>query len=284
MKIVAVKTAAIAVGVALTLLACSASGASILLNPPSGWNGFVFFGTIQAGFRESSGVGRVETASSTFMLAGPGSGAAPGQVFNSTPVSVMQLPTLGAAKDVAGGGLSFSYTVGSADPSTYDRFDISLNSSTSASDALVNFGGGLVHADAYFRAVLSLQTAGPINSSIGAYFGLPDMPALSSPTTETMIAKVTKGLYASPGTLATLFPGDTGVDIPLTMATWSEAFTYTFTYEIVTPYGSDPTYSYDLSGAAGAAAVPEPSTLALLGLGSLGLAACRRKRTAQSAG
>ena len=120
---------------------------------------------------------------------------------------------------------------------------------------------------------------GPIRDSVGAFFGLPDMPILSSPT-ESMTATVTKGPWATPATLATLLPGETGVEVPLTMSLWSEQFAYHFTYDIVTPYGTDPTYSYSLNGEAGIAAIPEPtSTLSTLALISSGLLLRRRGKT-----
>ena len=214
------------------------------------------------------------------MLVLPGRDGVPGLLIESNPLSVTQTPTSGAAKDVATGEFKFSFTVGQADVSASDRFDFSLTSTTSASEALVNFGSGLVHADAFFHASLTLITNGPIRGDVGAFFGLPDMPTLHS-STETMTAKVTKGPYSGPTTLATLIPGDTGVEVPLTMATWDQQFTYTFTYEIVTPYGTDPTYAYALSGVTGsAAAVPEPSTYAAIfgSLALVGTAIVRRKR------
>ncbi len=259
-----------AVGLALTLFPNSARGSSILLTPPFGWNGFAISANIEAGFRESLGGGVIATKNQTFMLVRPDPEAVPGLVFASTPISVTQAPASGEAKDVASGALNFSYTVGPAGASANDHFDFSLTSTTSAMNAMVDFGGGLVHADAFFHASLTLRTMGPINDAVGAFFGLPDMPSLSSPT-ESMTAIVTKGLWSAPGTLATLHPGDTGSEVSLTMSRWDQEFVYTFTYDIVTPYGTDPTYSYDLSGAAGVAAapaVPEPSTALFLCLGA----------------
>ena len=183
--------------------------------------------------------------------------------------------------------MNFSFTVGQDGTSANDRFDFSLSSTTSASNALVMFNSkkGPVHADAFFRATLTLFTMGPIDKAVDGYFGLPDMPTLHS-LTETMTAKVTKGPYSGPTTLATLIPGDTGVEVPLTMATWDQQFTYTFTYEIVTPYGTDPTYAYALSGVTGsAAAVPEPSTYAAIfgSLALVGTAIVRRRKKALKA-
>ena len=265
-------------GLVLSLLPRPAEGSSVMLDPPSGWNGFAFTAHLEAGFRKVGGSAVLATSNSTFMLVTPGD-VVPGQVFASAPLSVSQSPTAGAAKDGAQGEFQFSFTVGQAGVLANDRFDFSLTNTTSALGALVDFGGGPVPAAAYFRAELTLRTMGPIRDTVGAFFGLPDMPDLHSPT-ESMTATVTKGPYLAPTTLATLGPGDTGVDVALTMASWQEAFAYKFIYEITTPYGTDPTYAYNLSGVAGTAVVPEPSTLALLGLSLLGCAACRRTRAA----
>lgn len=254
--------AAIAFGLALALIPHPAGGASVLLNPPSGWNGFFFSADIQSGFHESGGVGIVEVKKSTVMLVGPSPDVVPGLVLNSTPISAIQMPTSGNPKDVASGELRFSYTVGLADASANDHFGFSLTNTTSASHALVDFGSGPVPADAYFHASLKLVTMGPIGPAIGAVFGLPDMPSLNSPT-ESMTAGATKGPWSAPAELVSLLPGDTGVEVALTMTSWADQFTYYFTYDIVTPYGTDPTYSYALGGVAGVAAIPEPSTARL---------------------
>jgi len=273
------KAATIAVSLALMLIPRSASCSSVVLIPPSGWNGFAISANIETGFRESAGGGVIATKASTFMLVVPDRDGIPGLVIESTPILVTQAPTSGNIKDVATGELKFSFTVGRTDASANDGFDFSLTSTTSASDALVDFGSGLVHADAFFRASLSLRTMGPIDGAVGAFFGLPDMPALHS-STESMTATVTKGPWSAPTTLATLLPGETGLEVPLTMDLWTDQFTYHFTYEIVTPYGTDPTYSYSLNGEAGITAIPEPaSTLSTLVLVSSGLLLRRRGLT-----
>lgn len=265
-----------AVSLALTLLPHSASCSPILLNPPWGWNGFSFEAHTQAGFCESSGGGMVEVKNQTFMLVGPSPDIVPGMVIESTPISVTMAPTSGNAKDIATGELKFSFTVGADDPSSSDRFDFSLTSTTSASEALYDFGSGLVPVDAYFRAVLTLRTMGPMNPALDAFFGLPDMPALNSPLTESMMVKVKKGPWSGPDTLVTMLPGDTGVSVPLSMDSWSDTFTYEFTYEIITPHGTDPTYSYALSGSSGVAAVPEPASALMIGFGGLLVISYRR--------
>ena len=265
-----------AVGLTLTLIPHLANCSPILLNPPGGWNGFGFEAHIQAGFRESGGGGMVEVKNQTFMLVGPSPDIVPGMVIESTPISVTMAPASGNAKDVASGELKFSFTVGEDDAASSDRFDFSLTSTTSASEALYDFGGGLVPVDAYFRVALSLRTMGPMNPALDAFFGLPDMPTLNSPLTESMMVKVKKGPWSGPDTLATMLPGDTGVSVPLSMDSWSDTFTYDFTYEIMTPYGTDPTYSYSLSGDAGVAAVPEPASALMIGFGGLLVVGYRR--------
>ena len=264
------------VGLVLTLLPHSASCSPILLNPPGGWNGFAFEAHTQAGFRESGGGGMVEVKNQTFMLVGPSPDIVPGMVIESTPISVTMAPASGNAKDVASGELKFSFTVGEDDASSSDRFDFSLTSTTSASEALYDFGGGLVPVDAYFRAVLRLTTMGPMNPALDAFFGLPDMPTLNSPLTESMVVKVKKGPWSGPATLSTMLPGDTGVSVPLSMDSWSDTFTYEFTYEIITPHGTDPTYSYALNGSSGVAAVPEPASALMIGFGGLLIVGYRR--------
>ena len=265
-----------AVGLALTFLPRSASCSPILLNPPGGWNGFSFEAHIQAGFRESGGGGMVEVKKQAFMLVGPSPDIVPGMVIESTPISVTMAPASGNAKDVASGEMKFSFTVGEDDAASSDRFDFFLTSTTSASEALYDFGGGLVPVDAYFRASLSLRTMGPMNPALDAFFGLPDMPALNSPLTESMMVKVKKGPWSGPDTLVTMLPGDTGVSVPLSMDSWSDTFTYEFTYEIITPHGTDPTYSYALSGSSGVAAVPEPASALMIGFGGLLVISYRR--------
>ena len=117
----------------------SASCSSVVLTPPSGWNGFALSAQIETGFRASDGGGIISTKASTFMLVLPGRDGVPGLLIESNPLSVTQIPTSGAAKDVATGEFKFSFTVGQADVSASDRFDFSLTSTTSASEALVNF-------------------------------------------------------------------------------------------------------------------------------------------------
>ena len=278
-RITSGNTAIIAVSLAFVLIPRSASGSSVVLTPPFGWNGFALSANIESGYRESDGGGVMATKNSTSMLVLPGRDGTPGLLIESMPISVTQSPTSGNIKDIATGEFKFSFTVGQLDASANDRFDFSLTNTTSAWNALVDFGAGPVHADAFFHASLTLVTMGPIRDSVGAFFGLPDMPILSSPT-ESMTATVTKGPWATPATLATLLPGETGVEVPLTMSLWSEQFTYHFTYDIVTPYGTDPTYSYSLNGEAGIAPIPEPtSTLSTLALISSGLLLRRRGKT-----
>ena len=75
----------------------------MVLTPSPGWNGFVFNAQIESGFRESGGSGIISTTASTTMQVVPTRDGIPGLVLNSTPLSVSQAPTSGAAKDEATG-------------------------------------------------------------------------------------------------------------------------------------------------------------------------------------
>lgn len=265
------------VGIAF-LAPASSQAYSILLNPPDGWNGFYFEGTITAGFREHGGTSDLLTSSSALLLVGPSyETPAPGSVYSNS-VSLTNFPGTGLPKDQAGGLLEFSYTVGAADASASDRFDVRFTATTSASNAFVDFGSGLVEADAYFKVNLRMQSAWPLLTDAGATLGLPAMtnPTAPTPNVETLSAIATIGPYGVPATTYTRLPGDPELVIPVTLGD-GEFFEYTLEYSLLTPFGTDPTVSYDFNGSA-ATTVPEPSTLALVCLGLIAVVMQRSHR------
>lgn len=243
------------------------SAYSILLNPPAGWNGFFFEGNIVTGFRESAGPGTLLTTNTQTLLVAPDfpDPTTPGLVF-SNGVGFTSYPASGLPKDMSGGYLYFTYTVGDGTSTSSDSFNFGISATNSAASAMVDFGSGLAQADAFFQASFSLTSAWPLETSAGAMLGLPAMPSLTttSPHIESMIAVATLGPFGSPTTTYTRVPGDASLVVPVSLPE-GDFFEYKLDYTLLTPYGSDPAVSYQLSGSM-ATAVPEPSTTALLTL------------------
>lgn len=257
-----------------------AAAYSVLLNPPSGWNGFFLRGSLVTGFRESGGPGLLLTTNTATLLVAPDFPAPfPGASYSNS-VAFTNYPGSGLAKDMAGGALDFWYTVGGYEASSYDSFDFRIRGTNSASNAMVDFGSGLVAADGVVEVDFALQSAWPLTTAFGAAFGLPAMTNLTAPSPpniESMIAVATVGPFGSPTTTYTRHPGDPELVIPLELAE-NEFFQYELAYSLVTPYGEDPGVDYSFSGSA-ATAVPEPSTAALLCLApAAGWFLLRRRR------
>jgi len=253
-----------------------ASAASLILASEGGWNGFVLEADIRSGFRQAGGAPGVakEIAStdSGILLVAPDihpagttltllSGGA-----GTSPLAATIAPHTGSAKDIATGSLNVTFTIGT--PLTDDAFAFVLASTTSAETAMVNFGSGLEPVDAYFEATIRLRSFAPAHIP-GAVIQLPDMPDLTDPATESMFATFSTFVGGAP-LGGFLLPGDSGIALPIELD-GAEDLEYLLTYSVVTPFGSDPTFGYTLTGGS---AVPEPSLLPLLGLGLL----VRRRR------
>lgn len=216
----------------------------MILSPTSGWNGWVVEAKVRAGFKEHSGPGEDITTATTFLPIQPGSTVA-GGVLTLPPASVSRTPHSGAAKDKAEGTLAFKWTTGT--PGSPDAFEITVNGMTSAVSAMHNFGAGMVPADSVFDCELKLRTFAPVGP--GNSIRVPDLPALSDPTTETMTAVVDSPLAGF------FLPGGPGMNYPIEL-TAGQHFTYTFTYAISTPHGTDPPFSIRLLGSAGGPVSP----------------------------
>lgn len=246
-----------------------ATAESLLLNPPSGWNGIMVSGSVAAGWKQSGGAGLVMTPATTVFLAGPSfPPLVPGQVLTAAPASATLLPTSGDAKDKAQVTLSASVTVGDAGPTGFDTFNVSIFSETSAVNAKVDFGPGigLQNADAVVIADFMLVTFAPIPAVPFATIGLPAIPALSAPppNIETLTATARMGPYGAWTTTIVMGPGYAGSVLPLTIgSSSSDAFMYRLTYTITTPYGTDPSVSLAFEGSMETASVPEIGLMTL---------------------
>jgi hypothetical protein len=232
------------------------SGPSLVLSEPPSWNGFSVNATVTAGFREHSGPGVVSTTDTRALLI-TSFGRSPGEILAMTPAEAQFLPGTGAAKDRARIKTDFAYHVGSA--TIPDSFSFNIDSSTSAMNALHNFGAGPVPADAFVEVEIKLTTSAPIT---GATLRLPGLPSLTAPapSVESLTATFTGPVDGFS------LPGHPAIDYPLTLPSVPPAtpgrtqFTYTLTYSITTPFGSDPDMSYRIrGGAAGPPLAPVPA-------------------------
>lgn len=253
--------------VVLTGMMGGGEAASLILASEGGWNGFAIEATVRSGFREAGGTGEVVTTDTGFLSAVPDVHP-PGTTLTMTssssglsPLTVSSLPDSGDAKDIAEGTLDVTFTIGTA--STDDSFDFSVNSTTSAVNAMVDFGSGPVPADAFFAVQVRLLSFYPATIP-GAVLRLPDLPALASPSTESMIATIDSSLGGSPFS-GFMLPGDAGIVLPVELINFTESLEYDFNYSIETPYGTDPTIGYSFSGSS---AVPEPGSALLILLGA----------------
>lgn len=234
------------------------TGHSLLLSEQPAWNGWGISASVKSGYRQHGGAGEVSTTHNGNLLISPFA-RTPGATVAMTPVETLFLPDSGvAAKDEARGKVEFVYQVGAA--ATNDSFEVRWNTSTSAVNALHDFGAGPVPADAFVEIELVLATSAPVT---GGSLRLPALPLLTAaaPSTESLVATVigpVDGFFVA---------GDPALDYPLTLPSVPPAtpgrtqFTYTLTYSIVTPYGADPEATYTLrGGAVGPAVVPPPPT------------------------
>lgn len=237
---------------------------SILLNPPSGWNGIFVSGSINAGWKQSGGAATLSTQANGFLLAGPSSPPlTPGQVLTAPTLALTMLPTTGAPKDKAQVSLDYGVTVGGAGPGGSDKFSFAIRAETSAVSAQVDFGGavGLANADAFITVDFILQSFAPIPASTLASIGLPALPTLSAPApnVETMVTTARIGPYGAWTTTIVMDPGYAGSIVPLVLdPATSDSFLYRMSYTLLTPYGTDPSVALDFEGSmARAEAVPE---------------------------
>lgn len=279
------------VAMAAALLALAprpAAAESILLNPPSGWNGIAISGSVTAGWKQSGGAAIATSSPSTsFLLAGPSfPPLTPGQVLTGPTASATILPTSGDAKDKAHVSLSYSVTVGAAGPGSSDKFNFSILGETSAQNATYDFGGGIgvQNADAFIIADFTIMSFAPIPAGTFASIGLPALPVLTAPApnVETMTTTANVGPYGAWTTTIVMAPGYGGSILPLTLGpSVSDAFEYRMTYMLTTPYGTDPSVSLSFEGSMERASVPEIGLLqapvALLA-GALGLLEWRSRR------
>ncbi len=260
-------TAGLLLLASLLLIQRPASAASLILASEGGWNGFFLQADIRAGYRQAGGGAEVAKTDSGFLLVAPDIHPAGttltmvSSVSGLNPLSGTKAPDSGSAKDISTGMLNVTFTIGTA--LTDDSFTFDLTSTTSAETAMVDFGAGLEAADAFFEATIRLQSYSPAHIP-GAVLKLPDMPALTDPSTESMIATFSTFVGGSP-LGGYLLPGDPGFVLPIELD-GAESLEYLLTYSVVTPFGSDPTFGYSLTGGS---AVPEPSLLPLLGLALL---------------
>ena len=238
-----------------------AAAESILLNPPSGWNGIAISGSIRAGWKENGGVGESITSASGFLLAGPSyPPLAPGQVLNGTPLNLSIAPTSGDTKDKAEVTLNYSVTVGAAGPGSSDKFNLDFSGETSATNARVDFGGGLVPADAFIAVDVTLMTFAPVPAATLASIGLPALPLLTAlpPNVESLSAMVKVGPFGAPTTIISMGPGASALTLPLVLDTaTTDMLEYSLKYTLLTPYGTDPSVSFNLEGSMERSSVPE---------------------------
>lgn len=254
----------IAGGICLMLLSALPSaaqtGGSLVLSEQPAWNGWSVHASVKAGYRQHGGSAEDATTESGNLLI-PAFGRSPGERVALTPVESLFRPDSGAPdKDLARGKVEFTYDVGAA--ATNDSFLVRWDATTSAVNALHDFGAGPVPADAFVEIELVLSTSAPVS---GGSLRLPALPGLTAaaPSTEALTATVS-------GPVDGFFlPGHPALDYPLTLPSVPPAtpgrnhFTYTLTYSIRTPHGEDPEVSYTLrGGAVGPDAPPLPPTTA----------------------
>lgn len=267
---------------AIVLLAPSSTSAySLLLNAPGGWNGLAMGGSIVTGFRESGGPGLLlSTNFVLFPMINPDGPADVSGFSFTNSGGWTNLPTSGLAKDMAGAILDISWTTGTTEPDSFDSFDVRIRATNSAEAAMVDFGAGAVEADGVVRVNFFLQSPGPLFVEGGtADLELPAMQLLTAPAPniESLTAVATIARYGEPPTTTyTRLPGDDALVIPLELS-GSEEFRYELSYELITPYGTDPGVDYSFSGGA-ATTVPEPSTYALLAMSAAGALWLARRR------
>lgn len=253
------------------MLACwadrQAAAASLLLDPPSGWNGLAISGRIVAGWKEHGGPGVASSEATSFLIAGPTDPPlVPGQILTGDPLALSILPGAGDPKDRAEVSLAYGVTVGTPSVDSFDRFRFNIDATTSATTARYDFGAGLVPADAFVFVDVQMMSAAPMPAATLAALELPGLPSLTAgdPHVEALGVAAEIGPFGVPTTTWTMAPGDGPLTVPFVLEDVSDVFVYMLRYELLTPYGSDPTVSISLEGGA-ARVVPEPSGVVMIG-------------------
>jgi hypothetical protein len=244
-------------------------------------------GTVRAGWKENGGVLSAITSASNFMMVRPSfPPPVPGEILTLPPLHIRSTPTSGDPKDVAEVLFDYRVTVGAAGPSGADKFNLSLSGTTSATSAQYDFGGGPVNADAFIAVDFFMMSFAPVPPDINAFIGLPALPSLTTlaPNVESLNATVEIGPYSAPTTIV-MAPGSGATLLPFVLDPFTtDFFRYKFSYQLLTPYGTDPSVEISLQGGMEQTnAVPElglsAAPLALL-LGSLGLLERKMRRKA----
>lgn len=258
----------------VTLLSCALNSNtfanSIILNAPAGWNGWSGTLELTSGFRQTgdpTGLSITEVDNQNIQVIADAH--APGEAV-ATSATTTIFPDFGELKDIATINASFTYNVGSS-PSVADTFDIELTSTTSAENAFVDFGAGPEAADSFTELAITLVTNAPLFPAAGFSIDFPESITLTDPTQESFASNVVSEVGGAPYFQA-VNSGTDLASIPLEQ-TGVQAFTYQFIYNVTTPFGVDPTFSYSVSGSI----VPEPGTATLLLLSS-SLQIFRRRR------
>lgn len=238
-----------------------ADAASILLDPPPGWNGIMVSGSVTAGWRQSGGAATVSTSASSFKLVNSFPPRTPGEVINGSTLHLTSLPFSGGTKDKAEVSLAYGVTVGTLSPTSSDKFNFTINAQTSATTAQVDFGGavGVANADAFVEAEFLFQTFSPVPPSALAAVAMPALPILSpeTGTVKTMNATADIGPFFAP-TRIVMGEGFPGSIEPLRLdPATTDAFIYRMKYSMVTSYGFDPTVSLAFEGSMERSSVPE---------------------------
>jgi len=252
----------------IALLPLSSHASSLILAGEGGWNGFAMEAEIKSGFRPTGAapgsLPEISTTDTGFLSIAPDVHA-PGTTLNmnsnalgSGPLTSTIAPHIGLPKDISTGTVDVSFTIGTA--TTNDSFSFSINNTTSAELAMVDFGSGPEPVDAFFEASIRIFSFAPATIP-GATIELPAIPDLgsSAPIDESMLTVFNS--HTDSGPIAGFqTPGSPGVALPIHLV-GGQSMSYTLNYSITTPFGTDPTVSYTLTGSA---LVPEPSTSTLV--------------------
>lgn len=268
------------------LASATADAASILLNPPSGWNGMAISATIYSGWHEQGGLGSDVVSSSSFLLVPVFPPRTPGEILNGSSLFLSRLPDSGNPKDKAEVQLDYSVVVGDLTAGSSDAFFFRLQGTTSAVLAKHDFGFGLVNANAFIAVEVDLIIPAAIPAASLARFGFPSLPSLTTlpPNVETLSAEGVIGPFFGPprGTW-TMGPGDPGFSVPIDLNPFTtEQFSYKLRYSLLTPFGTDPSIDLSLQGNLESAVVPEPGSLLAVSGSLLCFAASQRRKQSRN--